>query len=46
MFTIDKRKMGAMVAPGWLAALAVLIALVIVGLNLKLLRDFATPALA
>lgn len=46
MFTTDKRKMGAMVAPGWLAALAVLIALVIVGLNLKLLRDFATPALA
>jgi len=46
MFTTDKRKMGAMVAPGWLATLAVLIALVIVGLNLKLLRDFATPALA
>lgn len=40
MFTADKRKMGALVAPLWLALFAVLIAVVIVGLNLKLLWDF------
>ncbi len=40
MFTTDKRKMGAMVAPLWLGLFAGLIALVIVGLNLKLLIDF------
>ena len=42
MFTTDKRKMGAMVAPLWLAMLAVLIAAVIVVLNLKLLWDFVS----
>ncbi len=46
MFTTDRRKMGALVAPGWLAALAVVIAVAIVALNLKLLWDFASPALA
>ncbi|QQR40073.1 Nramp family divalent metal transporter [Devosia rhizoryzae] len=40
MFTADKRKMGELVAPKWLVALAVLIALVIAGLNVKLLLDF------
>ena len=40
MFTTDKRKMGALVAPLWLGLFAGLIALVIVGLNLKLLMDF------
>ena len=41
MFTTDRRKMGAMVAPLWLGLFAALIAVAIVGLNLKLLWDFA-----
>ena len=44
MFTVDRRKMGAMAAPLWLAALAVIIAAAIVALNLKLLWDFAAAA--
>ncbi|HEV7339679.1 MAG TPA: Nramp family divalent metal transporter [Bosea sp. (in: a-proteobacteria)] len=41
MFTADRTKMGELVAPRWLVAFAVLIALVIAALNLKLLVDFA-----
>ena len=41
MFTTNRAKMGAMVAPLWLAAIAVLIAFVIIALNVKLLFDFA-----
>ena len=41
MFTTNRAKMGAMVAPLWLAAIAVLIAVVIIALNVKLLFDFA-----
>lgn len=40
MFTTDRRKMGALTAPPWLAILAVAIAAVIVVLNVKLLYDF------
>lgn len=40
MFTADRAKMGAMAAPRWLVALAIVIAVVIVALNLKLLWDF------
>ena len=40
MFTSDRAKMGALIAPLWLRLLAGLIALVIVGLNLKLILDF------
>lgn len=40
MFTADRRKMGALVAPRWLQALSWLIAVVIIALNLKLLWDF------
>ena len=40
MFTASKSKMGALVAPRWLIAFAVLIAVVIAGLNVKLLWDF------
>ena len=40
MFTSDRVKMGALVAPRWLGVLAWAIAVVIVGLNLKLLVDF------
>ena len=42
MFTTNRAKMGAMVAPLWLAAIAVLIAVVIIGLNAKLLFDFVS----
>ena len=41
LFTSSPRKMGALVAPWWLIGLAVLIAVVIIALNLKLLLDFA-----
>jgi manganese transport protein len=40
MFTTNRAKMGALVAPVWLAVIAVLIAVVIIGLNMKLLTDF------
>ncbi len=39
MFTSNKAKMGAMVAPRWLSALSWAIAAVIIALNLKLLWD-------
>jgi manganese transport protein len=39
MFTADRRKMGALVAPLWLTLIAVTIATVIVALNAKLLYD-------
>lgn len=42
MFTASKAKMGEMVAPLWLTAIATVIAAVIVALNLKLLFDFVT----
>jgi manganese transport protein len=42
MFTTSKAKMGALVAPRWLAALAYLIALAIAVLNVKLLFDVVT----
>jgi manganese transport protein len=44
MFTADRTKMGELVAPRWLVAFAVLIALVIAALNVKLLVDFASGA--
>ncbi|WP_160010112.1 Nramp family divalent metal transporter [Rhizobium sp. 18055] len=40
MFTANKAKMGALVAPLWLSAIAYTIAVVIAGLNIKLLFDF------
>ncbi len=42
MFTADKGKMGALVAPRWLTVAAGIIALVIIVLNIKLLIDTAT----
>ncbi|MFL6799035.1 MAG: Nramp family divalent metal transporter [Xanthobacteraceae bacterium] len=42
MFTADRRKMGELVAPFWITALAVLAALLIIGLNLKLMHDQIT----
>jgi manganese transport protein len=38
-FTADRRKMGELIAPRWLTAIATLIAVVIIGLNIKLLAD-------
>ncbi len=40
LFTGDRRKMGALVAPRWLQGLSWLIAVAIIALNLKLLWDF------
>lgn len=40
VFTTSRRRMGEMVAPLWLGAVAWVIAAAIVGLNLKLLWDF------
>ncbi len=39
-FTANRQKMGALVSPYWLTAIAGAIALMIVGLNVKLLVDF------
>lgn len=40
LFTADHRKMGALVAPRWLTAIAGFIAIIIAALNVKLLVDF------
>jgi manganese transport protein len=42
MFTASKAKMGELVAPRWLSAIAWTIAVVIAGLNVKLLIDFVS----
>ena len=42
MFTADRAKMGALVTPRWLTAIAAAVAAVIVVLNVKLLVDVAT----
>jgi manganese transport protein len=42
MFTRDKSKMGALVAPSWLTVVAAIIGAVIIGLNAKLIWDLAT----
>lgn len=39
MFTADRRKMGALVAPLWVTLLAALAALLIIALNVKLIAD-------
>ena len=41
MFTADQRKMGDLVAPRWVTWLAAITAAAIIGLNIKLLVDFA-----
>jgi manganese transport protein len=43
-FTTDRKQMGELVAPRWVAVLAWLVAAVIIGLNMKLLFDVATGA--
>jgi manganese transport protein len=44
MFTSDKSKMGALIAPRWLTALAAVTAIIVISLNLKLLWDFTSAA--
>jgi manganese transport protein len=41
MFTADRRKLGPLIAPRWVTALAALTAAVIIALNVKLLLDLA-----
>jgi manganese transport protein len=41
MFTADKGKMGALVAPRWVTALAVVVAAIVIALNIKVLYDLA-----
>jgi manganese transport protein len=43
MFTADRGKMGELVAPRWLTALAALTAMTVIALNIKLLLDFILP---
>jgi manganese transport protein len=40
LFTADRRKLGALIAPRWLTAIATLVAAIIVVLNVKLVLDF------
>ena len=42
MFTADRSKLGELVAPRWVTVCAAVVATIIIGLNLKLLYDFAT----
>jgi len=44
MFTMDRRKMGKLVAPRWLAGVALVIAVAIALLNVKLFFDFVLGA--
>jgi manganese transport protein len=44
MFTSDRSKLGALTAPRWMTALAVLTAFVVIALNIKLLVDFVASA--
>jgi manganese transport protein len=39
LFTADRRKLGAFVAPRWVTALAALVAAVVIALNVKLIAD-------
>ncbi len=41
-FTASRLKMGSLVAPRWLTAIAAVIALIIIGLNIKLIADYVT----
>ena len=42
MFTADRRKLGELVAPRWVSALAVITAAVLIALNFKLIYDLIT----
>jgi len=42
MFTMDKRKLGDFTAPLWVSGLAILIAIILITLNMKMLWDVAS----
>jgi manganese transport protein len=42
LFTASRAKLGPLVAPRWLTAIAVVVAVLIIGLNVKLVWDFFT----
>ena len=42
MFTASRAKLGDLATPRWLSVLAGLIAVIIIGLNMKLIYDVAT----
>jgi manganese transport protein len=46
LFTASRDKVGELVAPRWLTAIAAVVATLIIGLNAKLLFDFATGGLS
>ncbi len=41
MMIAPKKKMGALVSPGWVTAIAAVVATLIIALNIKLLFEFA-----
>ena len=45
LFTASREKLGALVAPRWLTALATVVAALIIGLNVKLIYDFLSGSL-
>ena len=45
LFTASRDKVGELVAPRWLTAIAAVVATIIIGLNVKLIYDFAMGAL-
>jgi manganese transport protein len=45
LFTASRAKLGELVAPRWLTAIAAIVATVIIALNVKLIYDFSTGAL-
>ncbi len=45
MFTAQKSKLGELVAPVWLTAIAAVVAIVVIALNVKLIFDFFTGGL-
>jgi manganese transport protein len=44
-FTAQKAKLGTLVAPRWLTGIAAVVAVAVIGLNLKLIFDFFTGGL-
>ena len=44
MFTADRRKMGELVSPRWVTALAVIVAVVVIALNIKVLSDLVSAS--
>ncbi len=42
MFTRDRSKMGYLTAPLWLSTICIVIAIILIGLNMKLIYDFIT----